>query len=89
MKFKRHFMQKYITLSNEGYGFGFLVSPGKGRGTVVQSLIPNGVAWKVSALYILHINFYSMQLLYYYHYGFCTMTIMVRYVLYIQTFIAR
>ena len=43
-------MQKCITLSNEGYGFGFLVSPGKETGTVVQSLIPNGVAWKVSQI---------------------------------------
>ena len=40
-------MQKCITLSNEGYGFGFLVSPGKEGGTVVQSLVPNGMAWKV------------------------------------------
>ena len=44
-----YFMQKHVTLSNEGYGFGFLVSPGKESGTIVQSLIPNGVAWKVSA----------------------------------------
>ena len=50
LKFSRHFMQKQITLSNEGYGFGFLVSPGKGSGTVVESLIPNGVAWKVSTV---------------------------------------
>ena len=42
------YMQKIINLSNEGYGFGFLVSPGKGGGTIVQSLIPDGVAWKVS-----------------------------------------
>ena len=40
-------MQKGITLSNEGYGFGFLVSPGKEGDTVVESLVPDGVAWKV------------------------------------------
>ena len=45
-------VQKHITLSNEGYGFGFLISPAKESGTVVESLIPNGVAWKVSVLYI-------------------------------------
>ena len=40
--------QKIVPLINEGYGFGFLVSAGKEGETVVQSLIPDGVAWKVS-----------------------------------------
>ena len=35
-------------MTNEGYGFGFLVSAGKEGETLIQSLIPDGVAWKVS-----------------------------------------